>query len=275
MAPVPVFLYHAVSDDPPSWIAPFTVTPAAFAEQLTRLVDSGRVVIPLSRLVDAILHGAAPLPPRPAVLTFDDGFADFADTVFPELVGRGLPAVLYITTGAVRTPGAAQESLLPPSDMLTWNQIRSLDEAGVEIGGHSRTHPQLDALPRQMLSDEIDGCRRTLEDELGHAVHSYAYPHGYSDQRVRRCVREAGWTSACAVANAFSCAHDDPLRIARLTVRADTPPEVFQDWLDGRGARRAPFHELPQTTAWRLYRRTRGRLGSPVGGPPSSPGLNH
>ncbi|MFH8656177.1 polysaccharide deacetylase family protein [Streptomyces afghaniensis] len=275
MTPVPVFLYHAVADDPPAWIAPFTVGPAVFAEQLDRLEAGGRTVIPLARLVEAQQGGGA-LPPRPAVLTFDDGFADFCRAVAPELTERGLQATLYITTGAVLTSGTGSgESLLPPADMLTWGQIRTLDDSGVEIGGHSRTHPQLDTLPRRRLSNEIDGCRRMLEDELGHEVRTYAYPHGYSDSRVRRTVRRTGWSSACAVGNAFSSPEDDPFRISRLTVRADTPIGVFQDWVGGRGARIAPFHERPRTTAWRLYRRARSRLGSPVGGPPSAPGRRH
>ncbi|MFG2029929.1 polysaccharide deacetylase family protein [Streptomyces sp. NPDC048825] len=267
MTSVPVFLYHAIADDPPSWIAPFTVAPRVFVDQLDRLAGSGCTVIPLGTLIDAMRNGAS-LPSRAAVLTFDDGFADFHRTVFPELAARDLPATLYITTGAVRTPGRVTgESLLPPADMLTWRQVGELDDAGVEIGGHSRTHPQLDTLPEHMLHEEIEGCRRTLEDVLGHTVGTYAYPHGYSDRRVRRRVREAGWISSCAVANAFSSPDDDPLRIARLTVRADTATDVFQHWVDGRGARTAPFRERPQTTVWRLYRRTRARLGSPVGGP--------
>lgn len=275
MTPVPVFLYHSVADDPPAWIAPFTVRPRSFSEQLDRLADGGRTVIPLAQLVGALRHGTS-LPPRPAVLTFDDGFADFLSVAVPQLTGRGFPATLYITTGAVRTPGtAAGESLLPPADMLTWRQIGTLDDCGVEIGGHSRTHPQLDTLRPGPLRDEVDGCRRQLEDALGHGVSAYAYPHGYSDRRVRQCVREAGWTSACAVANAFTSPLDDPFRIARLTVRADTRSDVFQEWVEGRGARTAPFAERPRTTAWRLYRRARARMGRPVGGPPAGPPNPH
>ncbi|MFF8673324.1 polysaccharide deacetylase family protein [Streptomyces sp. NPDC015242] len=271
MTSVPVFLYHAVTDNPPAWIAPFTVRPARFAAQLDRLTAAGRTVIPLAELVAAMRHGTS-LPSRPAVLTFDDGFADFWRSVYPQLATRGFPATLYITTGAVRTPGgSAGESLLPPADMLSWRQIRTLDVAGVEIGGHSRTHPQLDTFPRRKLVDEIVGCRETLENELGHRVSTFAYPHGYSDARVRRDVHAAGWGSACEVGNAFSSPRDNPFRISRLTVRADTPIGVFQDWVDGRGARTAPFRERPRTRAWRLYRRARSRLGTPVGGPPSEP----
>lgn len=113
MREVPVFLYHSVSDDPPPWIAPYTVTPATFRRQIDRIVDSGRPVVPLRRLVAAIL-GGPPLPPRAAVLTFDDGFADFYWTVAPLLAERGLPATLYVTVGAVHPPGGPPTGSLFP-----------------------------------------------------------------------------------------------------------------------------------------------------------------
>lgn len=270
MTPVPVFLHHSVAGAPPSWMAPFTAGPAAFAEQLSQLVDSERKVIPMSRLVVAMCNRAS-LPPRSTVLIFDDGFADFYRTVVRGVPGRALPATSYVMTRAVRTPGAGTaRSLLPPANMLMGKQIRTLDDDGAEIRGHSPTHPRLDTLPLQKLIDEIDGCRRMLVDVLGHTVSTYAYPHGYSDRRVRRCVFEAGWTSACGGANTFSSPHGDALRIGRLTVRVDTRSEVFQGWVDSRGARRDPFHERLQTVAWRLYRRSRARLGSPVGSLPST-----
>lgn len=267
---VPVLLYHSVSDDPPEWIAPFAVTPRVFGEQLDRLADAGRLVVPLHRLVTA-LRGGPPMPDHCAVLTFDDGFADFYWTVAPLLAERDLPATVFVTTGALHTPGhPAEGSLLPPAEMLSWRQLLNLDALGVEIGGHSRTHPQLDTLSRRRLNDEVSGCKGRLEDLLGHSVDSFAYPHGYSSPAVRRCVQEAGWTSACAVADAFSSTADEPLRIARLMVRRDTPRQLFRRWVEGTGAPVSPFPERLRTKGWRAYRRLRSGLGSPVGGPPGS-----
>ncbi|MGW5612214.1 polysaccharide deacetylase family protein [Streptomyces sp. NPDC003877] len=262
--PVPVFVYHSVSADPPAWIAPFTVSPRVFAGQLDLMADHGLQVVPLRRLV-AALRGGPPLPARPAVLTFDDGFADFHTTVAPLLAARGLPATLYVTTGALG--GAASRppesgSLLPSAPMLTWRQVRELDSC-VEIGGHTRTHPQLDALPRQAAREEIEGCKARLEDVLGHRVGAFAYPHGYNDRAVRRLVAEAGWTSAAAVRYGFSSVADEVLRIARLMVRADTSRERFLAWVRGTGAPVAPFPERARTRAWRHYRRLRAGLDHP------------
>ncbi|MFE3107073.1 polysaccharide deacetylase family protein [Kitasatospora indigofera] len=267
MMAVPVFLYHSVSDDPPSWIAPFTVTPRVFREQLDRITDSGLSVVPLRRLVSA-LHGGPPLPPGSAVLTFDDGFADFYWTVAPVLADLGMPATLYVTVGAVHPPGGQPTgSLLPPARMLNWRQVTMLDAVGIEIGGHSQTHAQLDTVQARQCADEVVGSKRRLEEALGHEVTAFAYPHGYSSPGLRTKVRQAGWTSATAVGNRFSSNADDPMRISRLMVRNDTPPAVFDDWTAGRGAGLAPAPERLATKGWRTYRRLRAALGGPVGGP--------
>lgn len=271
MSAVPVFLYHSVSDDPPGWLAPFTVSPRAFVEHLDLIADSGLRVVPLRQLVAALLGGPA-LPPRSAVLTFDDGYADFAATVSPLLTARGLPATLYVTTGALRAPGAQPGGgPFPRVATLSWAQLRDLDAAGVEIGGHSRTHPQLDTLPRASVRAEVGGCKREIEDALGHPVVSFAYPHGYSSRGVRAVVAQAGWTSAAAVrGTAFSSNRDEPLMFARLMVRADTGRERFGLWTRGQGAPVAPFAERLRSKGWRAYRRALAATGRPYRALPAS-----
>ncbi|WP_406836266.1 polysaccharide deacetylase family protein [Streptomyces sp. AHU1] len=258
---VPVFLYHSVSNDAPSWLAPFTVSPRTFVEHLNMIADSGLQVIPLRQLV-AALHGGPPVPLRSAVLTFDDGYADFASTVAPLLAARGLPATLYVTTGGLRASGSGP---FPSVETLSWAQVRELDAAGIEIGGHTMTHPQLDTLPRTSVREEVTGCKRQIEDALGHPVDAFAYPHGYSSRTVRAVVREAGWTSAAAVraASSFSSEADDPLRFGRLMVRADTGRDRFVLWASGEGAPVAPFSESLSTRGWRAYRRVRAMTGRP------------
>jgi peptidoglycan/xylan/chitin deacetylase (PgdA/CDA1 family) len=261
---VPVFQYHSVSDSPPSWIAPRTVAPAAFLEQLRIIADSGLAVVPLRRLVAAI-RGGPPLPPRAAVLTFDDGFADFYWTVVEQLAQRDYPSTLFVTTGAIHAPGdVPRGSLLPEAEMLNWRQLSGLDAYGVEIGGHSRTHAQLDTLSGRALWEEIVLCKRELEEAVGHPVTAFAYPHGYSSAAVRRKLGRAGWQSACTAGNAFSSTTDEPMCIPRLAVRAGTTPQTFQSWTEGRGSRTKLPAERLATRTWRTYRRLRARLGRPL-----------
>ena len=72
--------------------------------------------------------------------------------------------------------------------MLDWSQLAGLRAAGIEIGGHSHTHPHLDTLAPRAAREEIAGCKALLEQSLGEPVRSFAYPHGYSSRRVRRLV---------------------------------------------------------------------------------------
>lgn len=257
MTIVPILLYHSISDDPPGWIAPYTVTPRTFGDHLKLIADSDRTVLTVSGL-RAALTGRTELPARPLVLTFDDGFADFA-TAAATLAGAGMPSTLYVTTGALRGRGSRPAGLmLPPARMLDWSQLAGLAAQGVEIGAHTHTHPQLDTLGPEAVRDELDRCKLLLEDVLGQEITGFAYPHGFHTAALRGAVEAAGYRSACAVGNALSSAADQPFALARLTVGPTTSVTALRAWLDGRGAPVAPHAEYLRTKAWRSYRRWRG-----------------
>jgi Predicted xylanase/chitin deacetylase len=248
-----VLLYHAVMEEPPGWIAEFTVTPGAFASQLDAIVDSGRTPVPISVLVDH-LAGRGPLPERPVVLTFDDGFADLPGPTAEALAGRSIPATAYLTTGAL-APGSG--SLLPPAPMMSLTQAPLLEQYGVEIGSHTVTHAQLDTLSGASVRRELTESKAVLENVLRHEVTHLAYPHGYNSPAVRRAARAAGYVSAAAVRHALSSSRDESFRIARLILRRGHTVRDVEAWMAGGGAPVAPFPDSLPTVGWRLYRRTR------------------
>ena len=256
MTVIPILLYHSISAEPEGWIAPYAVTPANFALHVDLIANSGRTAMTVSELCDA-LAGRTPLPERPIVMTFDDGFADFAYAA-TVLAACRLPSTLYVTTGALggRLP-RPPDMAIPPAAMLDWSQLPELTELGVEVGGHTHTHPQLDTMRNDAVTDEIRCSKGLLEDSLGREVPSFAYPHGFQSERTRRIVASVGHRSACAVMNALSSDTDDVLALARLTVTTTTTPADLVAWLAGRGARVAPCRERLRTIAWRLYRRAR------------------
>lgn len=261
MTPLPVILYHAVDDDPPAWIAPFTVSPRTFAAQLDAIVRSGRVPVSAGDVV-AALRGGGPLPPRAIAVTFDDGFLDFERNALPALSERALQATLFVTTGAL---APFNRSVLPDAAMLSLEQVGGLPRALVTIGAHTHFHQQLDTLEPAALTRELTRPKQILEEALGAEVDLLAYPHGFCDARVAALTREAGYRGAFAVRNAFSHERDDPFRVARLTVRSDTTATQFQAWLDGIGAPIARPRENPLTIASRFYRRRRAALRSVTG----------
>jgi peptidoglycan/xylan/chitin deacetylase (PgdA/CDA1 family) len=255
ITPIPILLYHSVSDQPAPAIGPYSVTRSTFERQLDLLLDSGRQVVTVSDLVDRV-SSHQPSPRALAAITFDDGFKDTLDVAAPMLKERGLTATAYLTTGYLaREPGGP--SVSPPGQMLAWSQVRELEMAGLEVAAHTHTHPHLDILPPAQAGEEVRRSKDLLEGELGHRVRSFAYPHGYASSFLRREVRAAGFDSACGVANRLSHPGDDRWYLARLTVRVDTPLATFAQWLRGAGAPLARPGETVRMRGWRQVRRLR------------------
>lgn len=261
-----VLVHHAVTTTPGRRIAPFAVTPRVFGDQLDALLDAGYRCLTLTDLVAALAaapdtaagHSTEDPPQRLAAITVDDGYADFAEHALPALSARSLPSTLYVTTGWLSggAPGTRREPG-PEDAVLDWSQLPELAAAGVEVGAHSHSHPQLDTLATAAVREELLRPKHLLEDALGTPVPSFAYPHGYSGPRVRRLARAAGYDTAVGVRNALTPADDDRFGLARLMVAADTSPERFADWLAARDTPVATTGESWRTRGWRAYRRTR------------------
>jgi peptidoglycan/xylan/chitin deacetylase (PgdA/CDA1 family) len=144
--------------------------------------------------------------------------------------------------------------------MLDWAQLPDLVSAGVELGAHSHSHPQLDTLSAGALREELDLPRDLLEQSLGQEVPLVAYPHGYHGPRVRRAARASGYRAAAAVRNRLHHPGESPFAISRLMLAAHTSVEELTGWLDGTDRQAGPDRESPTTTGWRVYRRTRALL---------------
>jgi peptidoglycan/xylan/chitin deacetylase (PgdA/CDA1 family) len=248
---VPVLGYHSISDESRDGTLRWSVSPADFDEQMALIQARGHTPLTISRYATA-LRGQAPLPPRPVLVTFDDGFADLAETALPVLVRYGLTATAYVITSRLgRKPSRGCDPA------LDWDRLLELRAIGVEIGSHSHTHHALDCLPVRDLHREIARSRRELEDGLQAAVSSFAYPYGYHSPAVRRAVQTAGYSSACAVKNALSHEEDDVFAIARVLIERHTGAAALEALLDGHGWPLAWRGEHLRTRGWRAYRRVR------------------
>lgn len=222
---VPILMYHSVAEHPSSETRRLSVTPDSLEEQVAFLVEHGFTGLTFSDLADAFETGRR-LPKRPVVLTFDDGYADFASDALPILGRHDFPATVFVTTGwmADAGPNAAGRSL---DKMLTRTQVRELAAAGIEIGAHTHSHPELDQLPDVMLRRELGESRVLLEDCIGASVRALAYPFGYSTRRVRIATRSIGFRCAAAVRNIRATSSDDLFMLPRLTIRRSTTPTIF------------------------------------------------
>ncbi|MFB7500792.1 polysaccharide deacetylase family protein [Streptomyces sp. NPDC056161] len=252
-APVPILMYHSVATAPNDATRVLSVAPEAFAEQMALIGELGLTPLGTADLA-ARWRSDRPLPARPVLITFDDGYEGVHRHALPVLAEHSFPATLFVSTGWIK---GAHDTGGGPDTMLDWRQVRELAAAGVEIGGHSHTHPQLDQLDDGPLRHELVRCTRIVADELGGAPVSFAYPYGYSDRRVRRAVRAAGYAQALAVGNAQARRRQGPYALRRLTVRRGTDAEEFERLLLGRSIARVFARDRVLTQGYALVRKAR------------------
>ncbi|WP_128375555.1 polysaccharide deacetylase family protein [Streptomyces cavernae] len=251
--PVPILMYHSVAHTPNDATRDLSVSPEAFAEQLTLIADLGLTPISTATLAAAWRSGG-PLPERPVLITFDDGYEGVHRHALPVLAKHGFTATLFVSTGWIR---GAYDTGGGLDTMLDWDQVRALADADVEIGGHSHTHPQLDEIDDDALWFELLRCKQIIADELGNLPVSFAYPYGYSSRRVRRTVRAAGFAQALAVNNDLARRGQGPYALRRVTVRRSTGIEEFERLVEGRAIARTFARDRALTKGYAVVRRAR------------------
>ncbi len=185
---LPILVYHIVRPSYPSdsaAVRAIAVTPQTFDAQMEYLKSTGYHVVLFSDLED-YFAGSAPLPSRPVILSFDDGWSDQFTYAFPILQKYKYRATFFVFTNAIGHKG-----------FLTWDNLHTLVSGGMAIGDHTRSHPYLTRLTSaSKLWDEINGSKQLLDQRLGISTHEFAYPFGRYDPAIVSLVRKAGYRSA-------------------------------------------------------------------------------
>ena len=183
--PVPILMYHVIADPPAD--APYPqlfVSESDFAGQMRWLARHGYHAV-TQRAVWDHWHRGRPLPARPIVISFDDGYREVADSALPIMQALEWPGVLNLTVKNLRVSGGLTE----------W-RVQKLIDAGWELASHTQTHPDLPSLSGSALTAEVAGSRAILRSRFGVPVDFFCYPAGRYDARVIDAVRRAGYLGA-------------------------------------------------------------------------------
>jgi peptidoglycan/xylan/chitin deacetylase (PgdA/CDA1 family) len=203
---VPILMYHVIAKPPA--VTPYPqlwVRPSLFRAQVRALHRAGYVAITLARAFAAWRRGS-PVPRRPIVFSFDDGYRGDATRARPTLHRLGWPGVLNLELRNVQ-----------PGD-ITAAQVRSLIRAGWEIDSHTITHPDLTTVGPARLRGELVGSRRELRRRFGVPATFFCYPAGRYDPRVVAAVRAAGYEGATTELEGYA----RPVRVYELPrIRVD------------------------------------------------------
>lgn len=222
---VPILMYHRVhlyATELTKSLPDLTVEPSVFAAEVAALRGAGYHSVTVAQLFDAVFHGA-PLPPKPVMLSFDDGYADDVTQVLPVLRANGMTGVFFIITGRFHEAGFVDPA-----------QIRELDAAGMDVGAHTRHHVDLPGLPATTLTSEIAGSREDLERLLHHPIAAFAYPAGRYDAATVAAVRQAGFALAVTTEPGMQLSAQQPLLLPRVRVGRTQTPAGLLACLAGR-----------------------------------------
>lgn len=184
---VPVLMYHYVDYTPPdagSDSVALTVSTAQFETEMDYLAKHGYHPVTL-REVYAALSGAATLPSKPVVLTFDDGGTDGYTVALPILQRHGFRATFFVITGYMGN-----------RHCMTWDQLRTMSAAGMDIESHTVWHPDLRKVDSTRLAAELAESRAELARELHVDARILSYPYGRYDNQVIAAAQAAGYEAA-------------------------------------------------------------------------------
>ncbi len=214
---VPILMYHHLADLPPGsgeLDREWTVSPKNFAAQMEMLQARGFHSITMSALA-AHLQKGKPVPSKPIVISFDDGWETDYTVAFPVLKRNHLTGTFYVYTSGI-DHGA----------FLKWSEIDEMARAGMEFGSHTVSHAHLKSLPADEAKKEIVDSKATLEKHLGRPITTFDYPFGEYNASVTELVKNAGYETAVTIAAGYKQRAEDIFTLHRTRVSF---PDSLQD----------------------------------------------
>ncbi len=220
-ANVPILMYHHLNDLPSSstqLLLTWTVKPRDFEAQMDWLSRHGFHTVTMAQLVGH-LKQRQPLPTKPIIISFDDGWAEDYSVAFPILKKYNFIGVFFIYTHPLDKP-----------EFLSWGQVEEMSGAGMDIEAHTLTHPHLPSLTPDAAAKEIGESKAILETRLGKPVVAFAYPFGQYNTAIIEMIKRAGYQCAVSISSGYQQRADQIFLLHRIRI---SYPDTLQD-LAGR-----------------------------------------
>jgi peptidoglycan/xylan/chitin deacetylase (PgdA/CDA1 family) len=215
---VPILMYHYLSVPPENaniYRQDLSVSPELFVAHLDAMQQAGYTSISLYALIDHLNHGT-PLPEKPVVLTFDDGYRDNYTNAFPLLRERGMTATFFLVTDFINNQ-------VP--EYLTWDMVREMYAGGMSIEAHGRNHVSLANKDNDYLIWQALGNIESIELEVGVRPRFICYPAGEFDQRTIDIFRSANFWAGFTTKQGATQSSDNLFQMPRIRMRGTTSPE--------------------------------------------------
>ncbi len=209
-----VLMYHRINDalEPGEWVVPV----ARFREQMAYLATR-----------------RAQEQDKETLITLDDGYRDNYLNAYPVLKELGLKASVFLITDYIGTDRKRERYQDVPwqRDYLNLQEVREMAMNGITFGAHTATHPHLPGLGVEEIENEIVSSRDFLQKELGIGRPAFSYPYGEFDDRIKRIVKEAGFSCAFTVKPGVYRPGADMFEIPRIGIEGRDGLERFTEKL--------------------------------------------
>ena len=232
---IPILMYHSIeegSSDPRPYYDINTI-PARFEQQLKFLSDEGYRTLHLDEAVRSLSRNTE--TSKRVVITFDDGYRNFATAAYPILSKFGFTAELFVPSELIQNHPA--EFLGRP--LLTWSDLRELQSNGIQVGSHSASHGRLKFLSDAELEKEVAQSKNTIEDRTGRAVTSFSYPYAFPEtdlvfaKTLRELLSKHGYHTGVTTVLGTASRSSDSLLLPRLPVNSSDDLTLFRAKLAG------------------------------------------
>ncbi len=234
---VPILLYHRlieraaaergeIPDDEMIWVS----YDESFAAQMSYLREAGYETLDFNQYLDA-REGRAKLPPKPVIVTFDDGYESNYTFAYPALLANGLAATIYVSP----EPDEHTRSAVEGQDgFLSEDQMREMAANRISIESHGYTHCILTELDDDGVRRELRESKARLEEITGREVNHLAIPRGGYDRRIRKLAIEEGYRTVCCNNKGSASGWSDLMALPRIVIERDMSLEQFARCLTPR-----------------------------------------
>lgn len=199
---IPILMYHSIKDLPGNTLG---VPPQQFREEIQWLAQQEYTPISLEQYYRALTYDAA-LPPKPIVLTFDDGYVDNFLTAWPILKAVHYQATFFIITSSIG------------SNMMSWDQLRELSQNGNPIESHTVHHYDLSTLSFEQQLKELTDAKIDIETHIGKPVTTLCFPSGRFNSNTLKAMERAGYSIGVTTQPGIAQKGDSTLTLKRVRI---------------------------------------------------------
>ncbi len=244
---IPILTYH--SFEASSW--KYSLEPTLFDEHLDYLTSKGYVSLTLSEYTQQ--DGLA-LSTKPFILTFNGGFKSL-ERILPILRKYHCKATYFVPTAYVGKQSHWLNNQGHIFTQLDWEALIALNQMGMEIGSHGHEHHQLDVIPEVLARHDISYSKVLIEDKIGQACSSFAYPYGYQNIQIKKLVRTAGFSLACTMDDRISTSESDLYSLPRLSMNSTLSAKDLKNLLRQKDSGVLTPYALVKSSVSRQLRR--------------------